>query len=290
MKNFKPLTVLVIESSLLLIDQLKPGYTQIFEISGYNPVFFGATSEKDARDVIDREWPHIIICDMTLSQGGADGLIIVQHLKQDYPDIFLILASKQAYSIRSVFAKKAFFDMFFDKTEINAGNRTYFDIYSQQLRERFQVNTYIDIDDDASGYKKDFKASELREFNSLLAQITFTGHDSDAMITPDTARIDKLTGGFSGSKVYRFTTFNRSSKLESVTAVLKVSTRFYAQTELQNYNKFVKWGLPYTWRVDVLGCGFTKKYGAIAYSFVHGDVGSKINSLSNILKISEEGW
>jgi hypothetical protein len=60
----------------------------------------------------------------------------------------------------------------------------------------------------------------------------------------------------------------KKSNILSVPAVLKVSKREFAEKAITNYQRYVKWGVPYLWRVDVLGTGFNKHFGAIAYSFV----------------------
>lgn len=260
----KPLKIIIIESSMELASKLEASYAEIVSIAGYGATFFGATSEGEARKLIETHWPHVLICDMSLGQE-SDGLLVVKNIRRDYPDLFRILASKAEYSPRNVFAKKAFFDLFFDKGELIGSNPNYVKHCAELFSASFRINTSLQIDETGSAYRKDYKdKSELRELNSLLAQVTFTGHDSDTQITPDTVRISKLAGGFSGSKVYRFNTFNSKSKLESVPAVLKVSERDWATAEINNYNKFVKWGLPYTWRVDVLGIGLTKRFGAVA--------------------------
>lgn len=280
----RPLKVVVIDSTQDLISKLESRYQEIFEIAGYAATFFGATSEGEARKLFDSKWPHVVICDMSLGQE-SDGLLVLRNVSRDFPDLFRILASRNEYSPRNIFAKKAFFDMYFDKGELIGVNPTYVKHCANEFLRLFRINTNLKIEDAGSAYKTDYKdKQELRELNSLLAQVTFTGHDSDTQITPDTVRISKLAGGFSGSKVYRFNTFNSTSKLESVPAVLKVSEKEWATAEINNYNKFVKWGLPYTWRVDILGSGISKKFGAVAYSFVPGEQGVDFNSLTYYLE------
>jgi hypothetical protein len=287
MKQMKQLKVLIIESTEAIYEKIQHSYREVFNLSGYSPEYFGATQETTARKIIEAEWPNVIICDMSLGVE-SDGLLVLRNLRKDFPDLFFILASKSEYSYRNIVAKKAFFDLFFDKGELIGSSKSYTELCANKFSEIFKINTKITIDESASGYKNDYLGKgELREFSSLLAQVTFTGHDSDTQITPDTVRISKLAGGLSGSKVYRFSTCNSISKLESIPAVLKVSEKEWAIKELNNYNKFVKWGLPYTWRVDVLGSGVTKKYSAVAYSFVQGDTSKQIDTLTYFLENGE---
>ncbi len=282
----KPLKVIVIESSIELAQRLESSYTTIFKRAGYEPQYVHNTTETGARKAIEVNWPHVLICDMSLGQE-SDGLLVVRNVRKEFPDLFCILASKAEYKPGTVFAKQAHFDLFFDKSELIGHNEKYVQFCAERFKHLFRLNTCLEIDEKNSAYRVDYKVAELRELNSLLSQVTFTSHDSDTQITPDTVRISKLTGGFSGSKVYKFNTFNSRSKLESVPAVLKVSEREWAVIELNNYHKFVKWGLPYTWRVDVLGSGTTKKFGAVAYSFIPGEPGVDFNSLTHYLEEGE---
>jgi hypothetical protein len=278
----KPLRIAIIESQEDLIEPLKEHYSKIFMAAGYSPEFFGGTREADARKIIDKHSPHCVICDLTFGRKN-DGLLILRNMIIDFPDVFHICASRGEYSPRDVYSKNAEFPLFFDKGEILAENDTYIKRIAKSFRERFRLNTSIQLDPTGS-VSEDFKSSaDRREFLSLLSQVTFTDHDSDQQLTPDSVRLTPLSGGFSGSKVYKFESYNLKSTIPSVPAVLKVSKRERAEEELRNYNRFVKWGLPYTWRVDVLGSGFTKKFGAVAYSFVLSGT-SEIQPLTELLR------
>ncbi|MCG8431793.1 MAG: aminoglycoside phosphotransferase family protein, partial [Candidatus Omnitrophica bacterium] len=86
-------------------------------------------------------------------------------------------------------------------------------------------------------------------------------------------RIDMqpIEGGYSGSSVAAVKFRSKNDEELGVKGVVKVSKSLNTKTELENYNKYVKWFLPYSWRVDVLGLGFTDKYGSVCYSFVNND-------------------
>ncbi len=110
--------------------------------------------------------------------------------------------------------------------------------------------------------------SEMREIGALLKQILFTDHEADELIKADSVYLRPMTPGFSGSSIFKLEAKNKQSGIVSVPAVLKISGEKEARQEVSNYQKYVKWGLPYLWRVDVLGTGFTRRFGAVAYSFV----------------------
>jgi len=79
----------------------------------------------------------------------------------------------------------------------------------------------------------------------------------------------------------------KKSNILSVPAVLKVSKREFAEKEITNYQRYVKWGVPYLWRVDVLGTGFTKHFGAIAHSFVMSGL-QKFEALTQYIRDGNE--
>ena len=53
--------------------------------------------------------------------------------------------------------------------------------------------------------------------------------------------------------------------------------------EKENYLKYVKWYLPYTWRPELIGYAETKEIGALCYSFIYNDEVS-FKSLTEYIK------
>jgi hypothetical protein len=62
-----------------------------------------------------------------------------------------------------------------------------------------------------------------------------------------------------------------NSQLQCINAVLKLSRPDDARREIENYLNFVKWYLPYSWRVEQLGTAMLDDVGAICYSFAYND-------------------
>ena len=97
--------------------------------------------------------------------------------------------------------------------------------------------------------------------------------------------IESLPGGRSGSVV--LTCSLTGSLFYGVKGVVKISGREEAMMEASNYQTYVKWVLPYTWRVEVLGTGITENLGAICYSFAfEGD--SEPVSCTKLLKAGDK--
>lgn len=285
----KPLKVIFIEKDKELFQSAQSFYARVFETAGYEAVFTWAEGEGGAHAEILNTWPHVVICDLGYEEQYA-GLVVLANLSRDFPDLFFIGTSRGDYSPRDVQTKSVRLDLFIDKqslfTDAEAGSLrrlSYIDTIAIEFAKSFMVNTDIMIEN-LDQLKATYKSnSERRELHSLLSQVMFIGHSGDNLMEPNVIRLHPLQGGLSGSSVFRLESRNRSSGIQGVPAVLKVSERDAAIKELRNYQHFVKWGLPYTWRVDALGSGFTRRLGAVAYSFVLSDQG-KFDSLTAYLR------
>lgn len=283
----KPLRVVIIESSELQIASLERAMRSFFNRCGYEPEFRSGTSEKQARTFVEEFSPHVIVCDLSFNDSNL-GLVIIRSLKREYPDIYVICASKTELKSREVIAKRASFDQFLDKVQIVSASKggvaeDYIKFNANYFLNHFRKNTSFEIEFEGAPSLAQYKSRlERREIQAIFEQITFVDHDSDDQLTPTTGRLTALAGGLSGSSVVRLDAVNAKTGIQSVPAVVKISELEYAQREVRNYNRYVKWGLPYMWRVDVLGCGFSRKLGAVAYSFVlSGD--NSFNSLTELL-------
>jgi CheY-like chemotaxis protein len=81
----------------------------------------------------------------------------------------------------------------------------------------------------------------------------------------DGVDVTEFETGRSGSAVFRAVPKIRNEPYE-VSVVLKFSPIDSWLSELRNFAQYVKWTLPYSWRVDVLGVGRVAKLGVIGYS------------------------
>lgn len=116
--------------------------------------------------------------------------------------------------------------------------------------------------------KESSKSFELMqtELFALVEGVTVDG--SEAYHIPE-VELELLSGGYSGAVVLAVRLMSESvDRKMDVPGVIKISKRQEAMKEFSNYQDHVKWTLPYTWRVDVLGHCETAKLGAVCYSFV----------------------
>jgi CheY-like chemotaxis protein len=100
----------------------------------------------------------------------------------------------------------------------------------------------------------------------------------------DVERFDELRGE-SGSVVLKATP-KASDHANEVSVVLKFCQAESFSSELRNFVRYVKWTLPFTWRVDLLGSGRAGKYGVIGYSLAFAGA-AKSYPMSRFLKEAE---
>ena len=214
-------------------------------------------------------------------------LVSDQALRGLYPDLFVIGTSRGEYHNKLIDARQPSFHMFLDRQALFGGQKRYLELSQRRFLEDFGVETNVRITNlDTLSAGPFAKAGLKRELVSLIRQIMFSGHSPDDLMHPDEVTLEPMGGGLSGSQVFKMISRNSKSGIVCVPAVVKISALDEAQQELDNYHRFVKWGLPYTWRVDLLGSGSTRHYGAIAYSFILSDL-HRFEPLTDALRKQE---
>lgn len=264
-----PLNIVFVEQDDDLHQPLEPHYRKLFEELNYSADFFWVTNEKDAKKAILNNDIHVFISDLTFD-GSNIGFEIIRNIRIQFPDIFVIATSKADYSPRDLVDKKPSFHLFIDKTPFLDGSKDYIDALVKDIQSDLKINTEVVLQDEDRILGSHFKVKDKRQVQSILRQVLYSGFNSDDRMRPNKVRLVPLTGGKSGSKVFRMHSENHVSGFPSVPAVLKISDSQAAEREYQNFERLVRWGLPYMMRVDVLGTGFTKNFGGICYSFVLG--------------------
>ncbi|MCA3314266.1 MAG: phosphotransferase [Roseomonas sp.] len=283
----KTLRLVFIEDDPRVAEQLKPHYTKLLIGCGYSVEFFDAQNELNARKIIDTQDPHGFICDLGFDKDYG-GLHLIRALRISYPDLFVIGTSMGGYTNSMVDTRQPTFHMFLDKQAILGGDARYIKLSQERFLVQFKLETALRISNIDTILGEEFhKPAAKRELVGLIRQIMFAGHAPDDLMHPDEVALEPMSGGFSGSQVFKMISRNSKSGIVCIPSVLKVSKREFAAQELENYHRFVKWGLPYTWRVDVLGYGETKNYGAIAYSFILSDL-KKFESLTDLLRRKDD--
>lgn len=263
------LKCIALEPTTQFHGHLKDRYVKFFQNADYKEVdirFF--TTEKDIRKVLSSENIDILISDLSFDSEDLSGLLIIQSIKRDFPDVFIIGNSRADIGFRQVAARLPNFDLFVEKGGLYGDDISYLAAVRDEFVARFRRNTEIIISEKSLFWENAASRIRMRDIQSMLAQVFFVGHGIDGGAMPTKAVLSPLSGGRSSSMVYKLLGLNKSDAPITVPAVLKISPIENAIREKLNYDEFVKWILPYSWRVDVLGFGIAKSWGAICYSFI----------------------
>jgi CheY-like chemotaxis protein/thiamine kinase-like enzyme len=262
--------IAILENNVVKQVDVRDSYKNLLE-DFFSCEFIEFSDQNKLIEYIENNIVDIIVSDLSLgNKEDFNGLNLVRSIKDRYPEILVIGNSAGAPNYRQTSSKLPTFDIYIDKAKLfNMSSDSDYEKHIKDLIEiKFNKNIFVEIKEDSEISEK-FQNRENRDLTSIIQQCTYTGisnNKDNPFINYVTLR--PLTGGRSESDVYKLTASLPDPQNDCLPAVLKISTHEKAKKELQNYNRFVKWLLPYTWRVDILGVGFTKKWGAICYSFV----------------------
>ncbi len=266
------LRVLILEPTPDADNLLRKGYAQVFQdipaeaeitvISDGNP--------KAARDLFSTQIVDVFITDLTFgSDDTLEGLNLCQVVKQEHPELFVIANTKGPLDLMRCYNKLPPPDMFISKMRLR--NEKYRKYVTSVLRERVRRNTMLRVGMDGSGSRSQFSSKGGKiALESMLRSITFSGHLVESRRTVHDVTLAPMEGGLSNAEVYRM--ISRSAGgLECTRTVIKAGDREDIEKEVGNYDAYVRWYLPYRWRPEVVGVAYTRKHGAICYSFAYND-------------------
>ena len=262
------LQCVVLEPTKQFHDPLGQKYKKFFAKAGYDVNCIFVETEKDLRKILTQKNMDIFISDLSFDTEDFAGLLVVRSIKIDFPDIFIIGNSRADIGYRQVAARLPSFDLFIEKGGLYGDDASYLEETRKEFLNKFRRNPDIVISEKSEFLDDSSRKIKKRDFESLVSQVLFFGHGSDGAVTPKEAVFIPLSGGRSSSMVYKLLGQNQDGHTITVPAVFKISPIQNALCEKANYDAYVKWILPYSWRVDILGFGVTKKWGAVCYSFI----------------------
>jgi hypothetical protein len=213
--------------------------------------------------------PHVVFCDNDHGEGKRQlGVYAISKFKVDHPDTLFCLITRQLFEVGSLGSYTPNPDIIISKEHLSS------DEYQDYLRKEFKrlvrrspidrVDASFDLKREGPKHSDGHVLSHA-ELHSLIEQVVDAPGVAATTAELVSAELEVLKGGFSGSGVYNLK-LRRADGKSNVPAVLKVSEAKKAAIEFENFLRFVKWRLPYLWRVDVLGTGSTNRFGAICYS------------------------
>jgi len=267
-------------------------------------------SSTEARGALETH-PDFFICDVRLeSLGEVAGLELIQNLKPKFPHVNFVAMTMQFEKLSSGLSYIVVQpDFIWSKAKVLSLRSDHFDRY---LLGYFIVNRrqnrWLEIKRDAEVERTCKRVLRWPSFNAALfdclVKQVFRGFDlqldaaqfsspegRDSRLKPDRfigEIVDhvKITcmddQGESGSAVFKAETRFRNNAYK-VGLVLKFCPIDGFLSEVGNFSRFVKWMLPYSWRVDILGDGISENFGLIAYSLAMDGSSTNAQSLSRYI-------
>lgn len=262
---------LILENDEEQYKRIAEAFSRIATELNFSFDFEYANGPKAAKDIINScagiKDISVVVSDLTMGTAEFRGLLWIQGVKEAFPDIPVIACTGADISHNRTSAKSPSFDYFIPKSDLYDADPIDPSII-EKVAELLFNRTRVKITEDSLINSPNFKNGRRdRNLNSLCQQAFYLGRNPDNFLKFDSVRLESIDGGFSSSDVFRAELLNEDATI-GVPSILKVSPIMNARTEADNYRSFVKWLLPYEWRVELLGYGETKTLGAICYSFV----------------------
>lgn len=266
------------ESNVLMYQQR---YHRFFSASGYNANFerYDCNAEL-IREKVSTGRYHVLITDVTFGDyNELGGLYLARSIKDKYPQTFIIGNSQADISITRMVGSS--FDLFVPKDALASEEIISNPWFRSQFEALFRCNTELTIAEESLN---SFSGKTRIEIQKLIQEALFTAHGFDESFDLAEAKLELLTKGYSDSRVFKLVSRSKDKRFSHIQSVVKISTAEKSKLELQNFNRYVRWTLPFEWRVDVLGSANGARYGVICYSFVDGsDEEDRIYDLERFL-------
>jgi len=272
---------------------VRDGLHDFFGRMGFQAAITEVTNINDAIAMISKG-AEVFVSDLRFGKEPAVGLDFIAQVKRDYPEVLTVACSGSYPNINEIQNRAPYvFDHFIPKGPFFNRLEDVWVNFRRAFEQHYRFTSDIEIVHDRSfrtipaiDHPDHAKLTE-RDIRLLIRQCLWSGPNQDRQFVPDRAVISKLGGGRSGSLVLRVEVTSSRDDLKFVPLVLKISPVGRARDEHANYQRYVKFILPYTWRIDVVGYGETKNWGGIAYSFAFGQQ-VKYQSLTDVLTEGNE--
>lgn len=289
MTNYRA-TVLYFDDDLHERGKYQKYWQDVFSFAGIEAqVVF----EPDWRKLSDHllERPEIVVVDNhallpdeagRVGEMNNAGLVFISRCKEDYPDVLFVLYSGEGFSLNRLGTHTPNPDLLVTKTYLNH------EVYRRYLGGVIRSRVFrLHISDCIiEGPRPDDMPSEY-ELRSLVGQVGFEQFAGKRESWPSRVHLVLLTPGYSGACVFRMR-LGDFSAATTLDVILKVGRVGDIEREVRNFNLHAKWFLPHNIRVDIIGTGRVKDWGAISYAFALGG-GGETATLATELRKGDEG-
>jgi len=268
---------------------------------GINPahrVTLFSTIAEAERQLASR--PHIVVVDNYFTTVGNEGLDFVAKNKPSHPDTIFVLMTRASFQIGALGAKFPPPDLLIPKQFLDVDK--YRAHVTAELRSRIRR-----IPVDGTSVARDAVPGSKHPTNialrSLIEQCIFDLRDPDKT-NKYVVSLARIGGGLSGAFVYELKV-PETEGFPKVSTVFKVGARPDIEREERAFMTSVRWMLPHTQRVDIVGSGRTRDHAGVCYAFAFGGDGSARTAsdlllrgnakvikavVKNVFESSSTGW
>ncbi|NOT39077.1 MAG: phosphotransferase [Alphaproteobacteria bacterium] len=301
----RSLKVVILENEQNTVQILRRILPKLFLSLNYKAICVDTKDATQVDELIREDRCDVLFCDLTLGSAKVGtGLDHIRRIKSEFPHVFVVACSQESPKLQEVNDRAPHtFDIFLPKEsfiyDVEKSNARvgWQEQFRSDFVEKFRIATDIDLEIPEE-HRKATRINhpdpahrgaslEWSDIRTLCRQCLWTGPKLDAQFLPNVARLIPLGGGRSGSLVMRIELSVRDRNLDFVPLVLKISPLDRAREEMANFQRYVRLIVPYRWRVDTVGWGETRLWGAIAYSFAFGDA-AKYVSLTDFISKGDQ--
>ena len=209
------------------------------------------------------ERPHLVFVDNVFLGADNAGVQFIARMKPTYPDVIFVLMTGATFNVDQLGFRLPNPDMIATKSHVVENKyQRYIGECILKLSRRYPMEA-ASVDAGNFPLGKNLPA---RELNSLVEQVVF---ESGLIVEADQlrAQLRPLTGGYSGAAVLEMK-LSGATRAGDIPTAIKIAPRTWVEDEVKAFSSFVKWQLPHSFRVDIVGTGFTKDWGAVGYAYV----------------------
>ena len=286
----RQIKVLICEFSSVHHQNLKSGFSKAFERVGYEADIRISNDISDAVDQLERFSYEVFITDLSFNEHISVGLTFIKKIKSEYPELFVVACSSSAPTYDDTRTTQPSFDLFVPKRVVLTPSEEDLVNLGVALRDGLSRLCGFDIEIvDSSILLLKVSGHNIpeRDVRALLAQIFGDLSTTSEQFQPVKVKLKPITGGYSGSLVAIAELQGEDPALQYVKTIVKFSLVDWATDEATNFKRYAKWMLPFNKRVELVGEGKTKKFGAVAYAFVFGGE-SDIFNLTDVIERGDD--
>lgn len=282
----RQIRVLICEFSVVHHQNLKNGFASAFANAGFEADIRISSDIDDAFDQISRFAYEVLVTDLSFNEHLTVGLTFIKKIKEEYPELFVVACSSSAPTYDDTRTMQQSFDLFVPKRVVLTPANDDLLKLGALLKHSIHQLCGFDIDVEGTSISSlaiSGQAVPERDIRSLVSQIFGDLSSTASQFQPVKVKLRPITGGYSGSLVTIAELQGEDPALQYVKTVIKFSLVDWATDEATNFKQYAKWMLPFNKRIELVGEGRTKNYGAVAYAFVFGGE-SEIFNLTEVIE------